>query len=700
MSGRRRQSLSPNLFPFLAVLVCTLGTLILLLALVAQNTATAAREIAETAAKETRPSDDVLTVGQVNDLVEEESFRLEQLVSFRDGQTQDLERRRNQLAHVEDHMRRIRVRLDEIMTAIKKADEDQTDSTAAEEIASLQKEIDDKASTVDQLRSEVQTEKPRFVIVPHQGLNGTGRRPIYLECHAGGVTIWPENVELSMWQLEQASTEANPLDEALRAARYHAMNHYGDQDPPYPMLLVRPGGVEAYYAARAAMTEWEDQFGYELVPDGIELAYPKPDAAMKEKMLYAIKNATEREQRYSIARSAGEARARFPGNGTLPENLNRPSGRSNGDGNSPSGTASNHRSAPRKPLPSLSVAEMDRSGRRSGFRDHRSLPMSGYGAGSGYNSGSYNSSSVTADDAKRRLERMMDDGADEYASENDLAQSQLESPSEQPQERSGQQSGFGMSDPFSAQAQQAASDDLALDSRSQGQPSLQQELFTPGAMYLPDATEQTQQSGEAGYSDTASRQMNGKEATATEGSTTMAFGQTRSSDLSANQSSQQSQAAKISGKSPEANSQSQAQAAQSQSGQQQLVERSGSDWGLPDSVAFGKGNEIIRHVRLLVYPDRFVLPAARGASRVETFAMAPEGSYQATLKMATAVRDRIGQWGATAPGSRWSPRLKVVVMPGAEQQFEQMRRLMIGSGVPVEVEPTSQASADTDGGLR
>ena len=37
MSGRRRTTLAPSLFPFLAVLVCTLGTLILLLALVAQN---------------------------------------------------------------------------------------------------------------------------------------------------------------------------------------------------------------------------------------------------------------------------------------------------------------------------------------------------------------------------------------------------------------------------------------------------------------------------------------------------------------------------------------------------------------------------------------------------------------------------------------------------------------------------------------
>ena len=41
---RRRPGLSPSLFPFLAVLVCTLGTLILLLALVAQNATDAAEQ--------------------------------------------------------------------------------------------------------------------------------------------------------------------------------------------------------------------------------------------------------------------------------------------------------------------------------------------------------------------------------------------------------------------------------------------------------------------------------------------------------------------------------------------------------------------------------------------------------------------------------------------------------------------------------
>ena len=62
MSRRRRQGLSPSLFPFLAVLVCTLGTLILLLALVAEN-ATAAAEQKARAEQEAAANDAVAAAG-------------------------------------------------------------------------------------------------------------------------------------------------------------------------------------------------------------------------------------------------------------------------------------------------------------------------------------------------------------------------------------------------------------------------------------------------------------------------------------------------------------------------------------------------------------------------------------------------------------------------------------------------------------
>ena len=86
--SRRNRGLSPTLFPFLAVLVCTLGTLILLLALVAQN-ATANASAKTSAANEPNHSPE-LSSKQVEQLHREETFKLDALIQIREAQTLDL----------------------------------------------------------------------------------------------------------------------------------------------------------------------------------------------------------------------------------------------------------------------------------------------------------------------------------------------------------------------------------------------------------------------------------------------------------------------------------------------------------------------------------------------------------------------------------------------------------------------------------
>ena len=57
------------------------------------------------------------------------------------------------------------------------------------------------------------------------------------------------------------------------------------------MLLVRPEGITAYYAARAAMKSWGFDFGYELVGDDWKLAYPPPDPRLVELLRQVIASA-------------------------------------------------------------------------------------------------------------------------------------------------------------------------------------------------------------------------------------------------------------------------------------------------------------------------------------------------------------------------------------------------------------------------
>jgi hypothetical protein len=95
------------------------------------------------------------------------------------------------------------------------------------------------------------------------------------------------------------------------------------------------------------------------------------------------------------------------------------------------------------------------------------------------------------------------------------------------------------------------------------------------------------------------------------------------------------------------------------------------------------GNAIVRTIRTQCYQDRFVLmpPAGRGVT--ETFQFSDGDIDQASLQLATAVRDRVDRWGAALPGGRWQPRLEIEVMPGSENRFHQLRTLMRGSGIEI-----------------
>jgi hypothetical protein len=120
---------------------------------------------------------------------------------------------------------------------------------------------------------------------------------------------------------------------------------------------------------------------------------------------------------------------------------------------------------------------------------------------------------------------------------------------------------------------------------------------------------------------------------------------------------------------------------------QELVRREGTNWALPRNVATANGNAIVRTIRVQCYPDRFVLLPSRGEGRVEMFGLSDGDINRATLRLATAVRDRIERWGAALPGGRWQPRLDVEIMRHGEQRFHQLRILMSGSGVEVEGRP-------------
>jgi hypothetical protein len=301
MSRRKRQDLAPSLFPFLAVLVCTLGTLILLLALLVQNSATAAEQRArQQLLREQQSVADLAdrpTVADAAAMIDEAEFHIQTAEKIRDQQAAAIEARRDTLTHLEDHIGRLQAELRRLSREIESATgQGNTDEVESNTIAMLRDQIAAEQLAVEKLRQQRGSRAPRVVIVPHKGPNGTTRRPIYVECNADGLTIWPEGVKIANEQLVGRNTRlTNPLDAALRVARLHAMKVYGDSDPPYPLLVVRPTGENAFAAATSAMDDWDDQYGYEMLDTGIELAFTAPDANLKRRMEEAIQQAMARQ---------------------------------------------------------------------------------------------------------------------------------------------------------------------------------------------------------------------------------------------------------------------------------------------------------------------------------------------------------------------------------------------------------------------
>lgn len=127
---------------------------------------------------------------------------------------------------------------------------------------------------------------PVHSIVPYDGQTGTVRRPIIIECVDDVVRFEAEQVEIAVDVLRKFSPEQNPLLSGVQALSGYWMAKEQIADPgrrprkPYALILVRPSGAEAFSSAVFALDEIVGDFGYELVETDFQYELPEttPDA--------------------------------------------------------------------------------------------------------------------------------------------------------------------------------------------------------------------------------------------------------------------------------------------------------------------------------------------------------------------------------------------------------------------------------------
>jgi hypothetical protein len=313
---RRRQRAaahSVSLFPFLAVLVCTLGVLIILLVVVVKA--------ADHDVQRVRQSEIAISERRIRELQAAQDYqqiRVAGLTEIRPDSVSRLAKLRASRGHLQSEIQKLHEQAELLAAKADNLNSLESDKTYADtadrsteqdrRIGLLEKEIELANGELERLRTTAQNTPTTYSIIPHSGPNGTTRRPIYLECNREGVIIQPFNIKLNEDEFLSPIEPGNPLDSALLAIGdyWKRLDLAGSAGNPYPLLVIRPDGASAYVLARHAIMSWNDEFGYELVEADKNLDFGSPDPELKSQLLSVIESAKIRQTHSASARRAME----------------------------------------------------------------------------------------------------------------------------------------------------------------------------------------------------------------------------------------------------------------------------------------------------------------------------------------------------------------------------------------------------------
>jgi len=710
-SKRRGDNTAPALFPFLAVLLCTIGALVLILVITVANSHASARKEAEKSIADVEDTADMMEVVSV------------ELEAQREDIKARVERRRRELADIEDHISRLTKTLDQLTSKIQRirSDSSKTDadhSQKANEVADLQKEIDKKKlELIDEIEKQ-KKRKPAFAVIPYGGSNGTTRRPVYIECTKEGVVVQPEGLLISLNDLKPPFGPGNPLDAALRVLRqtYQQTDAtFGITQPPYPLLIVRPDGIQTYALAREAMSGWDDQFGYELVDNEMELKFPPSPAGLKEQLISTVDLAKRRQQaliaampRRVVAQDRnddwGDIDASNSTGSSSSSGSETGSGLSVGNGSQQNwqmvqGMANSQVSGtiqknglesaqatsgyPGQPsmqtqpgMQTQTTSQNAFSATGTGLQGQYSVAGGGNattqmvfqqpGVGQGFKSNGQNNQgevqsengSVVADSNLRNQGGTnVGSNAESSSANGDF------NPTASNSEQSATGAFHGASTGTTTGPSQAGPNAMNGSSASNGGSS--KDGFAGSNAPAPQ-----------GYNQFSSGGSSGGGASSLSGSASSAQA---SGDPAAAPNASLSMSQMADAQPPKAKH------VRSEGDLKPISVSAGHGWAA--SRAEGKATPVSRPVNIIALKDRWLLRSDVDPSVFEANITMADGPQQAGNQLAVAIRKRVDSWGLSVPGGFWSPTLTIEAASDAQQSVARLERLLEGSGVEIKVVP-------------
>ena len=369
---QRRQRLQVSTFPFLAVLLCAMGSLILLLLVMDRRAKVVARAKAlramEQALGQATAEDqkaaaahraewerrrqvlhaqlqqqDQQILGQLQGIQKQMTAATTgmqtELARGRDLQEQ-LQAGRQELARSEDELTARRA---EIGAAAQQAD------AARTELIRLTADLERMERCVADLKAARQRQLQMVSLVPYRGKHGDNRKPIYIECSRDDLIFHPDRLAL------HKTTGSAIRDEIeRRLVRQRSDTKLVNQDPQesaYLLMLIRPNGIATYYQTLAALKGLRVDFGYEFVDEDWILDFSEDDDTPKKQPWMSA-------DRMKGKQPSAPAAKEFPSRATalgrpmgipasVPAGSGNPSFGSNGIGTNPKGIFATASSADR-----------------------------------------------------------------------------------------------------------------------------------------------------------------------------------------------------------------------------------------------------------------------------------------------------------------------------------------------------------------
>ena len=686
MSRRRKQrdNFVQSLFPFLAVLLSTMGALVLLLMLIVNQAQATAKQMAEE--KKVQIEDAESNLQLIRNTFEEQL----------DDRRLELERKRLLLQHLEKHIQELIEELKGIERTAVLLGQKQTQDKSAEadterKISQLEKQLTDANIDLKKKLEKPSGDKPIFAIIPYQGTNGTHRRPIYLECTNQGVTIQPEGVLIGLADLRPPYGPGNPLDAAIRTVRSRFAPANGAlTSTAYPLLIVRPSGVRSYAMARQAMAGWDDQFGYELIDESLELTYPESEPGIVAEIDQALTLARERQAALVMAMPA-KYRQYINQGGSANESFEfGDDGGDMGDEWAGGGSGSNSSSGYRG---GFAASQGGTSGQRAvggtgsatggtGLSQRNGAPGPGsqqLGFGGGANNHPPGGSSYFADgngaastDATGSYSDSSSGGSpssDGSPANGGFADGKAGGDS--PGSGAGHRAGAGNGEFADSSSRTTGGNTGAGPGNGgpgNGGPNNSGGSANgpaPGAM------------GQAGGSASAPGGASGGSGAASMGSAMNSPAANAAQDPTAKPGDP------VQAGTPSLNMDMNRNNGQGtgDTQTQPVARQRGRNWAWNEGPL--SKTPVVRSIRVVCYNDRWVLMQDNKTTSNQVTVPIGQSPQASAEKLAQAITDRVGGWGIALGGGYWKPELLVDVAPGAEGRFGQLERLLEGSGLNV-----------------